>query len=331
MACPQIVLYNRYTNPLMMFIQTQKILRKIIILTAVFFTVLFLSISWFVFGFHTERNFEPRLAFWMEHDWSNGTTKDFSSLKEKVDDLNITDLYFHVGPLNADGSVANDLNIFKEGLDVLGPTNYAWVGSIRNKIDLDNENVRARIILSSKWLLKNGFDGIHLDIEPVLPSDTGFISLLQEMRAKLPDAKISVATDEWQPDLISKYYGSLSYWTSNQIKEVAKYANQIVVMTYDTGFKDPNLYQWWVEQQTIATSNLVPDNVELFIGIPSYNVGESFDPNAENVSTGLAGFLRGYNNIRTSIDRVKGIAVYSYWETDESEFKSLESKLIDIY
>ncbi len=314
-----------------MFIQTQKILQKIIISTAIFFTILFLSISWFVFGIHIERNFEPRLAFWMEHDWSNGTAKDFGELNTKVDQLNITDLFFHVGPLNKDGSVANDLNIFKEGLDALGTTNYAWIGSKRTDIDLDNENVRARIILSSKWLLKQGFDGIHLDIEPVLQNDTAFINLLEEMRVALPDTKISVATDEWQPDLLSRFSGSESYWTSSKFKEVAKYADQIVVMTYDTGFKDPQLYKWWVEQQTIAVSKLVPKNVEVFIGIPSYSKGASFDPAAENVVTGLAGFHRGYNNLRTNTDNISGVAVYSYWETDESEFKNLRSTLIDIY
>ncbi len=307
----------------MMFIRTQKILRKIIILTTSFFTILFLSISWFVFGIHIDREFTPRIAFWMEHDWSS-INKDFGALKEQVDELHITDLFFHVGPLNPDGSLADDLKIFTEGLDALGTTNYAWVGSIRSKINLDDEKVRTKIILSSKWLLGKGFNGIHLDIEPVQKDDTAFITLLEEMRAALPETKISVATDEWQPDLLSRFSGSESYWTSSQFKEVAKYADQIVVMTYDTGFKDPRLYEWWVEQQTIATSNLVPEDVELFIGIPTYSEGKSFDPAVENVTTGISGFLRGYSNIRTDTKKVNGIAVYSYWETDASEFQTLK-------
>lgn len=306
-----------------MFIRTQKILRKIIILSTTFFTILFLSISWFVFGIHLDRDFKPRIAFWMEHDWSS-TSKDFAALKQKVDDLNITDLFFHVGPLNPDGSLADDLNIFTEGLDVLGTANYAWIGSIRSKIDLENEEVRAKIILSSKWLLEKGFNGIHLDIEPVLHDDTAFITLLREMREAMPDTKISVATDEWQPDLISRFSGSESYWTSSQLKEVSKYANQVVIMTYDTSFKDPSLYEWWVEQQTIATSNIIPENVELFIGIPSYDEGESLDPNVENIKTGLVGFLKGYSNLRADIKKISGVAIYSYWETDASEFQTLK-------
>lgn len=307
-----------------MFIRTQKLVQKIIVLSTIFFAILFLSLSYFVFGFHVSRTVNPRTAFWMEHDWSTGTQKDFSALKKQVDEFHVSDLFFHVGPLNPDGSFAPDLNIFTPGFEALGTTNYAWVGQIRSNIDLDNPNVRARIILSSKWLLKRGFDGIHLDIEPVTADDRGFVSLLSEMREKIPDAKISVATDEWQPDTISRLAAWFlkrdikSYWTGAQFKEVSKYVDQIVVMTYDTSLNDPNLYAWWVEQQTLSVSNLLPANVELFIGIPSYGTG------AENVLTGIAGYVKGYTNIRADYGELSGIAIYSYWETDDSEFQTLK-------
>ena len=93
MDCPFIVLYNRLYKPINDVYTIAKILRKIIILTTSFFTILFLSISWFVFGIHVDREFTPRFAFWMEHDWSS-IYKDFSALKEQVDELNITDLFF---------------------------------------------------------------------------------------------------------------------------------------------------------------------------------------------------------------------------------------------
>ncbi len=293
-------------------------------LSTIFFTVLFLSLSYFLFGFHFDRTVNPRVAFWMEHNWSTGIQNDFYELNDKVKEFHISDLFFHVGPLNPNGSVASDLNIFTPGLEALGTTNYAWVGQIRSNIDLDNPNVRARIILSAKWLLKRGFDGIHLDIEPVTPDDKGFISLLKEMREKIPDTKISVATDEWQPDLISRLTGWYfnrdikSYWSGSQFKEVSKYVDQIVVMTYDSGLKDPALYAWLVEQQTLAVSNLVPAAVELFIGIPAYGDG------AESVQGGLSGYSRGYQNLRADYARLSGIAIYSYWETDSAEFETIK-------
>lgn len=308
-----------------MFIRTQRILRKIIALSAIFFAVLFLSLAYFLFGFHVERTVNPRLAFWMEHDWSTGIQNDFSKLKSQTAELRASDLFFHVGPLKPDGSLASDLNIPETKLAALGTTNYAWIGQIRSNIDLDNSNIRSAIIRSANWLLERGFDGIHLDIEPVASADKAFLDLLKEMRAQTRStAKISVATDEWQPDLISRLGSRVfnrdikSYWTSTQFTEVAKYADQIVVMTYDSTLNDPALYSWWVEQQTLAVSNLVPDKVELFIGIPSYGDG------AENIQTGLAGYIKGYRNIRADYARLSGIAIYSYWETDDAEFQTLK-------
>ena len=306
-----------------MFRLIQCLLRTLIVAILGGFTLLFLAIAYYVFGVHSDsRLVEPNLAFWMEHEWSTGTTKDFYYLAEKVEEHGITDLYFHVGPIDGNGNLANDLNIFTAGLDSLNTTNYAWIGQIRSQIKLNKPEVREQIIASSEWVLSKGFDGIHIDIEPVHHDDTDFITLLTELRTALnetyPDIKISVAMDEWQPHIPSILLGLLydvnveSYWTSSQVKEVSQYADQMVVMTYDTNFHDPSLYSWWVEQQTIRLSNLVPENTELFIGIPSYEEGSSLDPDAENIKTGITGFYRGATNYRSNLDRITGIAIYSY-------------------
>lgn len=314
-----------------MFSKVQKIIRILIVFVFSFFTLFFLSIVWFVFGIHSDsRTLQASSAFWMEHSWSRGTENDFYFLREQIKDTNTTDLYFHVGPLGPNGELAEDLKIFVPGLDALDTTNYAWIGQVRSKIDLDDPEVRQGIIDSSKWILTQGFDGIHVDIEPVFADDEGFYLLLEELRVQIPDTKISVAMDEWQPDLLSKLLGWVvkeeikSYWKTKQIKRVAEQVDQLVVMTYDTRFRDPSLYKWWVEQQTIALSQIVPDGLELFIGIPAYEEGAGIDPNAENVGTGLRGFNRGVRNIRSDIDKITGVAIYSYWEMDNSEWALIE-------
>lgn len=311
-----------------MFVKTQKILRKFIVFFTVFFTTLFLSLAWFLFGFHIDREIKPKISFWMEHDWSNGK-KNFQDLKNQLEGIYVSDLYFHVGPINADGSLAPDLSINSDELASLDTVNYAWIGQIRNKLDLDNSDIRLNIIESSSWLLEQGFDGIHLDIEPIRHEDESFFLLLAEMNEYLPSAKISVAMDEWQPDLISKVTGWFfkteikSYWNSSQVREAAKHADQIVVMTYDSGLHDPKLFSWWVEQQVIALSNLLPLDVELFIGIPDYSEGSNFDPHAENLDSGILGFKRGYANLRTQTNRSFGLAIYSFWESNEAELETL--------
>jgi hypothetical protein len=319
-----------------MFRLIQRLLRTLIVAILGGFTLLFLATAYFVFGVHSDsRLVEPNLAFWMAHEWSTGTSNDFYYLSQNVEEYGITDLYFHVGPINEDGSLASDLNVFTTGLNSLSTTNYAWIGQIRSQIDLEDPTIREKIIASSEWILTKGFDGIHVNIEPVRHNDDAFITLMQELRTSLnetnPEAKISVAMDEWQPHYLSLFINLFSdtktesYWTSSQVKEVAQYADQMAVMTYDTNFHDPRLYSWWVEQQTVQLSNLMPENTELLIGIPSYETGESMDSDAENIETGITGFYRGATNYRSNLDKITGIAIYSYWEMDNDEWPLLNA------
>lgn len=315
-----------------MFAKVQRVARIVIVLVFTISTLFFLAVAWFGFGVHNDdRQIEPRIAIWMEHAWARGTEKDYYFLKQEIEDANVTDLYFHVGPLGPNGELAEDLNIFRPGLEALDTTNFAWLGQIRSQIDLDDPEVRQGVIESAQWILDRGFDGIHLNIEPVRANDEGFFLLVEELRTTLPETSLSVAMDEWQPHWISQLVGWAidanveSYWNSKQVRQVAQHVDQLAVMTYDTRFRDPVLYAWWVEQQTVALSKIVPADTELFIGIPAYEEGESIDPLAENVQTGLSGFIKGVSNLRSKLDNITGVAVYSYWELDKSEWSLLKS------
>lgn len=298
-----------------MFRKLQKIIRLLIVLSTSGFTLLFLGSAWFFYGVHLGNPpAQTNLAFWLEHDWSTGTQNNFFELNERVKNLSIKDLYFHVGPLTETGGLAEDLDIFTPGLDALPSNNYAWIGQIRNKIDLENPSVRAGILESANWVLGRGFDGIHVDIEPVYDDDQAFYTLIEELRTAYPNIKISVALDHWVPGVRTR-----------QVKAIAPYVDQIVVMTYDTKFHDPALYAWWVEQQTIMMSRRMPKNVELMVGIPNYETGSAIDPLAENLQTGITGYQRALTNLRSKKNRIGGLAIYAYWEMDQSEWDLLQN------
>ncbi len=312
-----------------MFKATQKTLRSLILFFVVFFTGFFSAVIWFWFGIHLEKEHTTRLAFWLPHDFSTGAQNP-STLLAQFQDLPVTDLYFHVGPIQPDGSLASDLHFQASTFTTLPSTDYAWLGQIRSTIDLDSPTVRAKIVDSATWLIDQGFEGIHLDIEPVREDDTAFLTLLQELKTALPTTPLSVAMDEWQPDQLTQWVANYfdvaieSYWSTEQVQSVLPFIDQLVVMTYDTGFKDPDLYSWWVEQQTVALSNRVGSDVELFIGIPCYDEGAHFDPKAENLNSALLGYERGVENLRTQTEAVTGLAVYPYWKMDTAEWTSLK-------
>lgn len=180
-----------------MFKWAQRIARILIVFVTVTFLTFTLVTAWYVFGFHSSsRLTPPDIAFWMPHSWVTAEHDDFTKLAHELDALPDTSLYFHVGPLNEDGTLADDLEIKPANFNSLPSTNYAWLGQIRSKIDLSNPAVRATIISSTKWILAQGFDGIHIDIEPIRPDDTDFVLLVQELDTAFPNTPISVAMDE---------------------------------------------------------------------------------------------------------------------------------------
>ena len=284
-------------------------------------------------GFHQDQPSPSRLAFWLEHDFSTGQKSLTNLLQESDAAVSITDVYVHAGPFNSDGTLPGDLAFSKASPLPESQTKiYAWLGQIRSKIDLEDEAVRQKILTSVGLLLDAGFEGIHLDIEPVKQDDAGFFILLEELHATYPKASLSVAMDEWQPHGLSQWIANYydisieSYWSTEQVENVLPFIDQLVVMTYDTGFKDPRLYAWWVEQQTIALSNILEGSeVELLIGIPSYSKGSNFDPRAENIATGLKGFERGVDNLRSAVHSIAGLAIYSYWEMSAEEWEILKT------
>lgn len=315
-----------------MFKIAQKTLRTAILLSGFLVAVAGALLVWFWFGIHSQnRTVDSGIALWMDHRWSTSKPGDWEILKAQLQDYPVTELYFHVGPLDAQGQLPSDLAPSTEILATLSTTPYAWLGQIRSQIDLDNPTVRQGIVQSAQVLLEQGFEGIHLDIEPIREDDEGFYSLLADLRTAFPSVPLSVAMDEWQPDWLSGVAGRLldipvtSYWTTAQINRVTPYIDELVVMTYDTGFKDPGLYAWWVEQETIALSNRVPDNVRVFIGIPAYDTGTQFDPHAENVATGLAGYQQGVHNWRSKLSTLSGVAIYPYWLLTDDEWETLKS------
>jgi hypothetical protein len=308
-------------------------------LSLVLFSLLILFLAGWLFfgeGIHSPgKTIEPRVAFWMEHAWASAELQNYEKLLNEIEALNITDLYFHVGPISEEGKLATDLNLGAMKLEDLSTINYAWIGQIRAKIELSDPAIRSKIVDACVWLVDSGFDGIHVDIEPVRPGDEDFLLLIQEIKAKLPQVPLSVAMDQWQPeklsDLVAKAINTSieSYWTTQQVENVAEFADQLVVMTYDTGFNRSDLYSWWVEQQTLSLSRILDSNTELFIGLPTYDEGSSINPHAENLESGLKGFQAGIENLRSKKNNIQGLALYPYWEMSTEEWDTLKSWIDD--
>lgn len=277
-------------------------------------------------------------AIWINHEWVGEykSNTDVVNLVNTLHENKIDTVFVHTGPIQADGTI--DPKTYNYAVDFIEKTRsldrnikyQAWLGQIRSKINLSDENIRHEISKQAMVLSRLvGFDGIHFDIEPVWDNDEDFIKLLKETREILPsDKKISVALAEFIPNsvvwVMENFHKFKNYNTQVNYTNVAKYADQIVVMAYDTSIKDPWLYKWLVKEQTIWLTRLLK-NKEVFIGIPAYNDATyGFDPNVENMENGLRGITAGLNNIRSKEKNFAGVAIYPYWEVEEKEWATYE-------
>lgn len=320
--------------------------KLVIFLSLVF---LFGFVSWyFVFGFKSNypgSHFNKGTnAVWLEHKWvDNGVSEDqILKLVQELQERQIKYVFVHVGPLEGTGSIPSERfagarNFIYTAKKADPSIVYeAWIGQLRSKIDISKGWVRKNTADIAYSLVHDiGFDGIHLNIEPTFEGDSEFVFLTKEIRERIGTLPLfSVAIGELIPQKVTsflKYFADEEnqiwgyrldkpYNTTAFYRDLAKYVDQFAVMTYDTSIKDPALYEWFMEQQTIYVTRAVPDR-QVFIGIPTYeDVRDNFDPVAENMGSGLRGTIRGLNNFRSKKEAFTGVAIYSYWETDLKEW-----------
>jgi len=301
--------------------------------------VIFLFIWIFFIGFSAGQpgSFydKGKNALWIAHEWV-GDYKSDAELKEfalKLQKNKIGTLFVHSGPLKEDGSI--DPTTYKYSINFVDKMKkfapeiqlQAWIGQLREKIDLKDESVRKNIAQQAKFLTQLvGFDGIHFDIEPVWDGDSAFIDTLEKTRNSIPQDKvISVALAEFIPEsvviLTKPFHEFKNYNTETNYKNVGAHADQIVAMVYDTGIKTSWIYRWLVKEQTIWISKLYEDKA-VFVGIPAYDDGtDAFDPTVENVENGLKGVIGGLNNSRSNEKVFAGVAIYPDWEMSDEEWQ----------
>jgi hypothetical protein len=216
----------------------------------------------------------------------------------------------------------------------------AWIGLPLNRpqllggsgyVDLSDATTRRRIVEFCAALIRQGgFDGVHLDPEPVPTDDLDVLTLLDEVRRAIgPNSTLSIAARRIWPvfsDLVPPFAGQVA-WRASYYREVARRVDQIAVMTYDSGLPLPQLYRQWVRFQVIELSRALNGiDIDLFLGIPtSEEKTWTHWSNAENMESGLQGVIDGLNDADARPSAVTGVAIYPYWETDATEWATYES------
>ncbi len=278
-------------------------------------------------------------AAWLSVDWSKDahTQDEIRALADEMSQHQIQTIFVYVSYLKPGGYFNPTFEHAAEFVRIYRATKpdaiiEAWIGIPLNKpglfhgyVQIDTPSVRGQVAeFCGKLVHELGFDGIHLDPEPIPSGDEDTLLLLDEVRAAIgPDKILSLATRKiipvWNDAPLSSVIG---LWKGNYYRRVAAHLDEIVVMNYDSTMRSPWLYEQWVHFQVIGiTRALRGTRARLLFGVPT-SEEETFghQPQAENMHSGLRGIIAGLNDAETLPDRLSGVAIYPHWETDAAEW-----------
>jgi len=205
----------------------------------------------------------------------------------------------------------------------------------RNRLD-EPETQRAVADFSKRVVDELGFDGVLLDVRPVLDGDDGFIGLVRQVRRTLgDDALLAVAVPpDWTPEGVDIPMPSViapgTAWSRQYKQRLALLqVDLIVVQAYNSYLTDADEYIDWMAYQVEAYAEAVGSletETDLLIGIPTYaDEQPAHDTQVENVRTAIDGVQHGLAAVPDFTDIVRGIAVFAEWDTDDSEWSQIHN------
>ena len=285
-----------------------------------------------------------RLAVWMGVTWSKDahTPGEIRDLAKGLLARDVDEIYVYVSYLRADDKFNSTYGqaetfVIQMKRHAPGMRILAWIGvpisveradgtTIANR--LHSAQIREQIALFSQFaVIELGFDGVHLNAEMIADGDRMVLDTLDQIRQGLPPAAILSVTAHplrmTQPVTTMPYPVLSHHWSHGYLKQVAQRTDQVVLMAYDSGLVFPRDYLNWVAYQTSAGQETLLDiGTELLIGLPS---SEEWTPShqtqAETLHIALSGLRDGLS------ERLDGIAIYPFWETDVKEWQLIDSSL----
>jgi hypothetical protein len=284
---------------------------------------------------------QDRNAVWLEHRWleKEHTRSEMQALFSSLSARGVAYVYPHLIPFNGAGRLPVHsreqmrafLAVAREtspGLKVL-----PWVGGLRvgykrqrpGTIDLGDLGQRQRMVAECRGLMDEGFDGIHVNVEPVDDGNVEFLSLLRVLRTAIGEDRM-LSVSAIRPGPLRVPFAPNFLWTRGYYARVGAVADQVVVMAYDTALPTPSLYRRYLAYvaRTVTSRLLGNSRTRVLVGIPTYDetglMHRGTVETPENALVGLVSGLRGLGAGGT----FEGVALYAEWTTDQSEWATYE-------
>ena len=282
-------------------------------------------------AFNRDRN-----AVWLEHRWfeRDQTEAEMEALLTSLDRHGVRYLFPHLIPFDTAGRLPlhnrEQMRAFLAVARRVDPEIKVlpWVGGVRvgyrrmrtGTVGLGDLGQRQRIVAECRGLVDEGFDGVHLDIEPVDDGNVDYLALLRALRTAVGADRI-LSLSAIRPGPFVLPFAPNFLWTPDYYARVASLADQVVVMTYDTGLPTAALYSRYVSYATLSVaSRLSGSKARVLVGIPTYEetgrMHRAGVETPENALLGVVAGLRGLGDRRS----FEGVALYAGWTTDEAKW-----------
>jgi len=281
-----------------------------------------------------------RNAVWLEHRWLEKphTTEEMEQLFRFLDHHGIVYVYPHLIPFDSAGRLPlhsrDQMRAFLATARRVAPGMklLPWVGGLRvgykrsrpGTIDLGDLGQRQRMVAECRGLMDEGFDGIHVNVEPVASGDDDFLSLLRALRPAVGSGLLSLSAT--RPGPVALAFAPNFFWTPEYYSRLGDVADQVVVMSYDTALPTRSLYRRYVSYAAAVVTGIYvrSSRTRVLVGIPTYKDASLMHRKGvetpENAFLGVVAGMRGRGGGGT----FEGVALYAEWTTDPADWSVYE-------
>jgi hypothetical protein len=285
---------------------------------------------------------QDRNAVWLEHRWLERPhpVEEMDALFAALRSRGVLYAFPHLIPFDDAGRLPQhsreQMRSFLESARRTAPGMriLPWVGGLRTgyrrtrpgSIDLADLAQRGRLVAECRGLMDEGFDGVHLNVEPVGDGDVEFLALLRALRTAVGDkGLLSVSAIRPGPWAIP---GAPNFfWTLDYYRRVAAIVDQVAIMSYDTGLPTAGLYRRYVSYAASSVTRALAQSgtrARVLLGVPTYDeTGLMHRGGVETPDNALLGVIAGLRGVGGG-GTFEGVALYAEWTTDEREWRTYE-------
>jgi hypothetical protein len=284
---------------------------------------------------------QDRNAVWLEHRWLERAHEpaEMQALFERLRRRGVAYVFPHIIPFDRGGRLpAHDreqMRRFLATARVAAPEMKVlpWVGGLRvgykrmrpGTIDLSDLTQRQTIVAECRGLMDEGFDGIHLNVEPVDDGNVEYLAMLRALRTAVDPGMISLSAI--RPGPLRVPIAPNFFWTPEYYLRVAELSDQVVTMTYDTALPTGASYQRylsWASETVTRRFDAAHVRARVLVGVPTYDqTGIMHRAGVETPENALFGIVAGLRGLGAG-GTFEGVALYAEWTTDEAEWDAYE-------